>query len=109
MPDVTPHMQGRIRLVAEGGDVVSSWPLPPGPRTDLGTVDALARWRLLAQRRGLTMRVDAPCPVLVELLRLCGLAELLLDPDGSVEVGGKPEGCEQLRVEEAVVADDPLA
>ena len=100
-------MQGKIRLVGASGEEVSSWPLPPGPRTDIGTVDAHARWRLLAQRRGLTLRVDEPCPVLVELLRLCGLAEVLLGP--SVEVGRQAECSEQLGVEEVVVPDDPVA
>ena len=70
-------MQGRIRLVAASGEEVSSWPLPPGRRTDLEVVDALSRWQLLARRRGLELWVEDPCPVLVELVRLCGLDDVL--------------------------------
>ena len=99
-------MQGTVRLVTVDGVEVARWPLPPGRRTDLQVVDALARVRLLADRNGLVLRVEDACPVLVELLQLCGLAELVLP---SVEVGGEPQCGEQLRPDEVVVPDDPVA
>jgi hypothetical protein len=82
------------------------WPFPPGTPTDLACVDALARLALAARRAGGELRVIGPPPPLNALLDLCGLSE---SAGGSIEVAGETEGLEQPVVEEAVVADDPIA
>ncbi len=71
------------------------------PDVDLATVDALARFVLVARRLGLTVSVERPSQELVELLDLVGLRGQVL---------GEPERGEQPGVElqEAVVADDLL-
>jgi ABC-type transporter Mla MlaB component len=111
-------------------------PLPPGPGTtvlalgdalprygrlglvicdvrdvvhpDIGTVDALARLKLAAGRRGGDVRLRNACLRLRELLALVGLSEVLPPQPGSgveeiqsVEAGGEAEDREQvLGVEE---------
>ena len=70
------------------------------PLPDLAVVNGLARARLAARRRGMTIRVcDVPCE-LVELLDLVGLRP---------EVLGQAEGREEVRVEEGVEPGDPVA
>jgi hypothetical protein len=76
------------------------WPLPECAPADLVAVDALARLVLAVRRAGGELTVVGPTPPLRALLDLCGL---------SVEVLGEAEGGEQAVVEEAVVADDPIA
>jgi len=68
---------------------------------DLSVVDALARMELEARRRGGSIGLRNPCPKLLELLELVGLAGFL------VEVDGEAEGGEQLGVQEVVEPDDP--
>jgi hypothetical protein len=70
---------------------------------DLSMVDALARLQLAVRRAGCSIRLRRPCPELVRLLDLVGVAGLLLEP------GWQPEGDEQLRVEEVVEPGDPAA
>ena len=80
-----------------------------GPRCDLALVEALARIKVEAQRRGCVIRLRDVRPDLCELLGLVGLADLLLGPPPgcSVEVGREPEGREQLGEEEVVDRGDP--
>ena len=88
-----------------GPDEVACWPFTADAgdgRPDLSTVDALARLQLAARRLGCSIRLRDACADLVGLLDLVGLRECL-------EVGGQPEGGEQLGVEEVVVPDDPVA
>jgi hypothetical protein len=73
--------------------------IPIRIRPDLELVDALARLQLAAVRRGTSIRLRNPCPHLVELLDLVGLALPL-------ELRGETEGLEQLRIQEVVEPDD---
>jgi hypothetical protein len=66
---------------------------------DLGTVDALARIRLAGMRLGFEMRV-VPTRDLLELIELCGLVEVLRQPE---------EREEPLGVEEERELGDPAA
>jgi hypothetical protein len=101
------HPSGREVIVALARDrwVVVDWRVPAAEAPDLAAVDALARLALAARRAGCELRVTGPTPALHSLLHLCGLVEAV----ASVQVGREPEGVEQAVVEEAVVADDPVA
>jgi hypothetical protein len=70
---------------------------------DAGSVDALARLELLAKREGVALRLCKASPELHELLRLCGLGDVL-----RVEVVRQPEEREErVRVEEERQLGDP--
>lgn len=99
-------MPGRIVLLAPGGVEVDSWALPELTRVGLGEIDELARMLLAAKRLGLTLSLQDPCPGLLSLVRLVGLDELTVL---GIEPVGQPEGGEDLRAEEVVVPDDPVA
>ena len=88
-----------IVVLVRGDAELASWPLPGRGRPDLGAVEALARLQLAARRLGCSIRLRDACVELSELLELCGLSEVV----------GEPEGGEQLRVEEIVMPDDPVA
>lgn len=86
-----------------------SWPLwVDDGRVDLSVVETLARWQLEARRRGCTVRLRRACPQVLQLLDLVGLAGVVAECPLR-EVGGQAEGGEEPGVEEAVVADDPVA
>ena len=99
-------------VLAVGGQE-ARWPLPTRVRVSVVDIDVLARLALAARRAGGELRVEGPPPPLGALLDLCGLRGVLapgpLGSGSSVEVGGEPEGLEQAGVDEAVVADDPVA
>jgi hypothetical protein len=59
---------------------------------ELGHVDQLARFRLLARRRGCELSLANANPGLVDLIAFCGLAAVL-----RVETRGQPEEREQAR------------
>jgi hypothetical protein len=99
---VTPDT-GPVVVISRDGREVARFPLIGNPPPTLGAIDELARLRLLATRRGYEMRIDHPCDRLLWLLRFTGLEEVLLQMRGEAEVG------EEVGVEEAVVADDPIA
>jgi hypothetical protein len=70
---------------------------------DAGSVDALARLELLAKREGVALRLRKASPELQELLRLCGLGDVL-----RLEVVRQPEEREErVRVEEERQLGDP--
>ena len=69
---------------------------------DLGSLDALARLQLAAQRRGCSIRLCNATRALRELIELVGLSDVLL-----VEAERETEGCEQLGVEKVVQPGDP--
>ena len=72
-------------------------------RPDAGTVEALARLQLTARRLGRRMWLRHPSPELVELLTLCGLADVL-----RVEPRRQPEEREnRLRIEDRGERGDP--
>jgi hypothetical protein len=89
-----------IVLVAPGDTELRRWRLAGNGRPDLEAVDRVARLALAARRQGCEIRVRDACGELTELLELVGLR---------VEVCGEPERCEEVRIEEVVVADDPVA
>jgi hypothetical protein len=92
-------VRGMVVLVRDGVEV-SRWPLLVREGVDLGLVDELARQQLSALRLGCAIELRDACPDLLALLDLVGLR---------VEVGGQPEDLEQVRVEEVVMPDDPVA
>jgi len=57
---------------------------------DLATVDALARLRLAGRRLGFDVRLT-PTEELLELLELCGLVEVLWQPEEREEAFGVEE------------------
>lgn len=67
---------------------------------DLEAVDVLVRLHLAARRLGAAVRIVDASDELVELLDLVGLRR---------EVGGEPEGGEEVGVEEGVEPRDPIA
>jgi hypothetical protein len=97
-------------VLVRGGAEVASWPLEGGSRPDLSVVDELARLQLAARRLGCSIRLRDACGQLWELLDLAGLAEVVLSAGGLVvEVGGDPEGGEEVGVDEGVEPRDPVA
>jgi hypothetical protein len=73
-------------------------------------VDELARLQLAARRIGCSIRLRDPSRELREVLDLAGLTEVLPSAGGSaVEMGGEPEDCEEVGVEEGVEPEDPVA
>ena len=106
-------MPGRIVLLAPGEMEVASWPLPDRDPADLAVADELARLQLSAKRLGCSIRLEDACPRLTALLDLAGLAGAIPSLTGrwpepaSVEVGGEPEGGEEVGVEEGVELGDP--
>ena len=98
---VPPDSRAEVVLRCKDAEV-ASWPLVCGPNVDLTVVDQVARLQLRALRQGCTIWLRDACPELVDLLRFVGLGAVL-------QVGGKAEEPKEGRVEEAVVADDPVA
>ena len=91
----------RVFVVGSDGAVTASWLVGGRGRPDLRTVDALARSLLSARRRGSSLRLDEVCEELAQLLDLVDLGR---------EMGGEPEGGEQVAgVEEGVEPGDPVA
>ncbi len=82
--------------IPEGGTVVCD--VRAVTRPDVVTVEALARLRLTARRRGCTLVIDGADPGLRALIDLLGLRESL----GQAEQREEPLG-----VEEVVDARDP--
>jgi len=74
-------------------------------------LDALVRLQLAAQRLGASIRLQNPCPELVDLLALVGLSDVLpVDCDGSgVEMDRQVEDREQVLVDEEVDTRDATA
>jgi hypothetical protein len=103
-----------VVVVADGVDLVSI-ELVNG-RPDLGLVDSIARLGLAARRIGCTVAIRDPCPELVPLLHLVGLAQVFpVSGSGAadqplpsaLEAVGQAEDGEEVGVEEMVVPRDP--
>jgi hypothetical protein len=92
-----------------GRAVLHTWSVDGDGPPDVGVVDRLARVQLMARRFGCSIRLRDTNADLSLLLDLLGLSHLFGGSPSVVEVGRKPEGGEQLRVEETVVFDDPVA
>ena len=80
------------------GEELARWPLRAPAPVGLDTVDRLARLQLAARRAGGRIEVREATLVFGQLLSLVGLLG---------EVGGQPEGREQVGVEEVVLPGDP--
>lgn len=76
MPGERPRS---LVLVIDGGAEVTLWRGEAPPHADLPLVEDLLRLQLAARRRGWRVRLDNPCPQLLELLDLVGLADLLVE------------------------------
>ena len=92
-----PRIPHATIVLTRRGVEVGTWTLMGSPKVDLALVDEVARWQLAARRMGCTIRLRDAAPELIDLLRFVGL----------VEMGGEPEGGEQIGVEEAVESGDP--
>ena len=93
-----------IVVLSRDGEQLASWPLPGSGRPDLAVVDDLLRLQLAAKRAGCSIRLRDAGFELSGLLALVGLDEVV-----RIEMGGQPEGGEQVGVEEAVQGGDPVA
>jgi hypothetical protein len=69
---------------------------------DLAVVDALARLQLVARRLGCSICLANPSPELIDLVELAGLSDVL-------QVVREAEHGEQLRIDEVVMPNDPIA
>jgi hypothetical protein len=101
-----------VVVVTADGLEVTSWPLAGADRPDLALADRLARCQLAARRLGWAIEVHGAEPSLVGLLEVlgwCGAVVTALAPPAGSEALGQAEQGEQRRVEEVVVADDPIA
>ena len=79
-------------------------------RADLSLVDELARLRLAAGRCGCTLRFASRCSPVQDLIDFVGLADLFPPEYGSaLGAKGKPEGDEQIGIQEVVQPGDPCA
>ncbi|MCU1374899.1 MAG: hypothetical protein JWO68_2185 [Actinomycetia bacterium] len=87
-------------MLLRAGTELASWPFEGDGRVGLTMIDELARMQLAAIRLGCSLRLRDVCPELWELLGLTGL---------TVEVGGEPEGGEEVGVDERVEPRDPPA
>jgi len=113
-----------VVLVLDGDVEVVLWRMDGMPDPDLWVVDALARLQLAARQVGGSIRLRNPCERLRALLDFVGLSDVFPDVvvDGAgafdpealearpallLEVGGEPEGGEQLGIEEVVDRRDP--
>ena len=99
-------------VLVQGGARVASWPLWVDGEVDLSTVDRVARLQLAARRTGCSIHLRHICPHLLALLRLVGMADVLLDDEvsGLGQAVGEAEDREEGGgVQEVVVADDPVA
>ena len=85
---------------------VARWPLRRVDAPDLWAVDVLCRLALTARRMGCGVRLVDVDADLAGLLVLCGLAEVVGLPR---QVVGEAEHGEEVRPEEVVVPDDPVA
>ena len=97
MTSVLAVMLATVVLLRDGVEL-SRWEVDGPP--DLDAIDALARVALGARRSGCAIRLEDADPHLIGLLALVGLAR---------EVVGQPEDGEEVRAEEVVVPDDPIA
>jgi hypothetical protein len=98
-------------VLVRGDEVVARWPLAGSSRADLGLVDQLARLQVAARRAGCTIVVHDADVHLSRLLHLVGLGGVVPAVAGGlpVEVSGQTEEGEEVRVQEVVVPDDPVA
>ena len=72
---------------------------------DLTTIDALARLRLAARRRGCSFQLRNPSEQLLDLLQLVGLT-YVLEQRSAFKPPRQPEQCEQAGVQEVVEPRD---
>ncbi len=97
----------RVAMLHDGVEEARWW-LCVRPHGELGAAEALARVFLTAQRRGSTITIDGIDPALRQVLGLLGLVVAVRDGRLVVEVCREAEDREECRVEEVVVADDPV-
>jgi hypothetical protein len=101
-------MYATVAMV-RGRAVLQTWSVDGDGPPDVGVVDRLARVQLMARRFGCSICLRDTNADLALLLDLLGLSHLFGGPPSVVEVERKAEGGEQIRVEEAVEPDDPVA
>ncbi|MEO7556493.1 MAG: hypothetical protein ABIV94_07815 [Acidimicrobiales bacterium] len=99
---------GAVVLVVDDDVEITVGALEPG-HADLAVVDALARLQLAARRRGWAIWVRNPPAELLEVLELVGLRGVFAAPGSGFQVGGEPEGGEELGVQEVVQRGDASA
>jgi hypothetical protein len=100
-----------VVVVTADGAEVTRWPLAGADQPDLALADRLARCQLAARRLGWAVEVhgaQTPLAGLLELLGWCGVVVTAVAPPARSGVLGQAEQPEQGRVDEVVVADDPI-
>ena len=110
---MTPVLPGVLRrdplatvVLLRCDDEVARWPLERVDAPDLWAVDVLARLALATRRMGCALRLEDVDADLAGLLVLVGLADVVGLPR---QVVGEAEDGEEVRPEEVVVPDDPVA
>ena len=106
--EVMPHSPAAIVVVTRGDTELGRWALGACDRSDLRTINQLARMQLAAGRVGCAIRVRDACAELAGLIELVGLTETLFETVPLGQVRRQSEDGEQVRVEEVVVPDDPV-
>ncbi|MEA2685850.1 MAG: hypothetical protein QOE93_1045 [Actinomycetota bacterium] len=111
---VLPRETAAEVVLVRGDDEIACWPYEVEGPVDLAVVDELAQMQVAARRLGCSLRLREVCPELSELVAFLGLARAVTGVVAAVvglplEVGGEAEDGEEARVEEVVVADDPVA
>jgi hypothetical protein len=104
-----PENEAVVVLVSGEASTVCG-ELGPDDRVDLTVVNQLARLQLAARRLGCTIVLRGVGVRLAELLDFAGLTDVLpsVSEDGR-EIGRKPEGGEEVGVEEGMEPGDPVA
>jgi len=101
---VDRQVWGRLSIVGRNGAQLGACVVSGEGAPDLGAVDEIARFCLLATRLGGRAVFEVVSPGLLELVGLAGL---------SVEVSGEPELSEQVlgveQVEEGIDRRDPAS
>jgi hypothetical protein len=75
---VTPHCPAGIVVLTRGDTELGRWALGACDRSDLRTINELARMQLAAGRIGCAIRVRDACAEVAGLIELIGLTETLL-------------------------------
>jgi hypothetical protein len=98
----------RVVLLRDGVEVARWW-LLVRPHDELAAADTLAKVLLAARRRGEGIALEGSlAPALRQVLALVGMAVALRDERLVLEVRREAEEREEGRVDEVVVADDPV-
>jgi hypothetical protein len=97
----------RVALLHDGAEMARWW-LCVRPHDELTVAGALARTFVAARRRGWSIALDDIDPALRQVLGLLGLGLTSRGGRSVLEVRREAEDREEGRIDEVVVADDPV-